>query len=51
MEILFENVRSPGGYPCDELASALQKFIRRGMTEEAARVAYELARTSEEVRE
>ncbi len=51
MEILFEDVRSPGGYPCDELISALQKFIRRGMTEEAVRVAYELARTSDAVRE
>ena len=39
MKILYDGVMSTGGYPCDVLASALQKFIRRGMTEEAVRVA------------
>ena len=51
MKILYEGVRSKGGYLCDELTSALQKFIRRGMTEEAVRVAYELSRTSDELTE
>ena len=50
MKILYDGVMSTGGYPCDVLASALQKFIRRGMTEEAVRVAYELSRTSDELR-
>lgn len=50
-KILYKDVLSPGGYPCDQLFSALQKQIRRGMTEEAVRAAYELARTGDEVRE
>lgn len=42
----YADVRSPGGYPCDLLVSALQKSIRRGNTELAVHVAYELASTS-----
>ena len=49
--ILFGDQTTVNGYPCDVVISALQKFIRRGKTEEAARAAYELERTSEELRE
>ncbi len=40
-----------GGYRADEVISALQKTIRRGQAEEAARFAYELYRTSEALEE
>lgn len=49
--IPFSDQTTINGYPCDVAISALQKFIRRGETELAAQIAYELARTSEEMRE
>lgn len=38
MEILYHHILTPCGEPADIIISALQKFIRRGKTEEAARV-------------
>lgn len=37
------------GFPCDELVSALQKYIRRGNLDEAALVAREMFETSQEL--
>ena len=41
MEILYHHILTPCGEPADIIISALQKFIRRGKTEEAARAAYD----------
>ncbi|MCL4561527.1 MAG: AAA family ATPase [Chloroflexi bacterium] len=43
------DVRTRHGFPADELISTLQKEIRRGHTENAALVAYEMATTSPEM--
>ena len=51
MEILYHHILTPCGEPADIIISALQKFIRRGKTEEAARAAYELYLSSEELRD
>ncbi len=40
------DVRTAHGFPADEMISSLQKEIRRGHTENAALVAYEMAITS-----
>lgn len=45
----WTRVESVHGFPADELISALQKSIRRGMAENAALVAYEMYATSEEL--
>lgn len=42
-------VRTRHGLPADEIISALQKEIRRGHTENAALIAYEMATTSQEL--
>lgn len=49
MEILYHDIVTPCGQPADVVISALQKFIRRGRTEDAARAAYELYLTGEEL--
>ena len=51
MEILYHDIVTACGQPADVVISALQKFIRRGKTEEAARAAYELYLTGEELTE
>jgi replication-associated recombination protein RarA len=43
------NVRTRHDFPADEVISALQKEIRRGHTENAAALAYEMATTSPEL--
>ena len=48
MEILYDHILTPCGEPADIIISALQKFIRRGKTEEAARAAYELYLSGED---
>ena len=40
------DVRTRHGFPADEIISALQKEVRRGHTENAALIAYEMATTS-----
>lgn len=45
----WADTTSPHGIPCDELVSALQKYIRRGNLDEAALVAREMFETSEEL--
>lgn len=51
MEILYHDIMTPCGQPADVMISALQKFIRRGRTEDAVRAAYELYLTGEELTE
>lgn len=51
MKILYHDIITPCGQPADAVISGLQKFIRRGMTEEAVRAAYELFLTGEELTE
>ena len=51
MKILYHNVVTPSGQPADVVISALQKFIRRGCTEDAVRAAYELYLTGDELTE
>ena len=51
IEVLYHDVTAPCGQPADVMLSALQKFIRRGKTEDAARAAYELYLCGEELRE
>ena len=41
----WQNAITKNGYPCDEVISALQKCIRRGLEEEACMFAYELFAT------
>ena len=43
------NVRTRHDFPADQVISALQKEIRRGQTENAALLAYEMATTSPEL--
>ncbi len=43
------DVRTRHGLPADEIISSLQKEIRRGHTENAALIAYEMATTSPEM--
>ena len=43
------DVRTRHGFPADEIISTLQKEIRRGNTDNAAVVAYEMATTSPEL--
>ncbi len=43
------NVRTRHGFAADEIISALQKEIRRGHTENAVLIAYEMATTSREL--
>ena len=45
----WQKVRTNHDFPADELIAALQKEIRRGVAENAAIVAYELASTSQEL--
>lgn len=45
----WQDVRTRHGFPADQIISALQKEIRRGRTENAALVAYEMATTSPEL--
>ena len=47
MDLVFREIVTASGYTGDLMLSALQKFIRRGETENAARAAYELAIHSE----
>lgn len=49
MEILYHDVMTSCGQPADVVISALQKFIRRGKTENATRAAYELYLAGEEL--
>lgn len=42
----WANIRTKNGIPGDEIISALQKSIRRGLEEEAVEVAYEMYITS-----
>ncbi len=42
----WQKVKTYHDLPADEVISALQKEIRRGHTENAARLAYELIQTS-----
>ena len=51
MEIYYHDVTTPCGHPADAVISALQKFIRRGQAEQAARAAYELYLCGEELTE
>ena len=51
MEILYHDIVTASGQPADVVISALQKFIRRGETEQAARAAYELYLVGEEMTE
>ncbi len=46
---MWVGVRTRNGLPADEVISALQKEIRRGHTENAAFLAYEMLTTSEEL--
>lgn len=48
MDIVFRDIVTASGYTGDLMLSALQKFIRRGETECAARAAYELSAYSAE---
>ena len=48
MDILFRDIKTASGHSGDLMLSALQKFIRRGETENAARAAFELAAYSAE---
>ena len=41
-KIIFSDITTPNGYPCDIMVSAVQKFVRRGETEKAVQAAYEL---------
>jgi hypothetical protein len=43
----WQEVSTRHGLPADQVISALQKEIRRGNTENAALIAYEMATTSE----
>jgi replication-associated recombination protein RarA len=43
------DVRTRHGFPADEIISSLQKEIRRGNTENAASIAFEMATTSPEM--
>lgn len=45
----WQKVKTLNDYPADELIAALQKEIRRGVAENAAIIAYELAATSAEL--
>ena len=45
----WQNAITKNGYPCDEVISALQKCIRRGLEEGACMFAYELYLTSPEL--
>ena len=45
----WQSAITKNGYPCDEVISALQKCIRRGLEEEACMFAYELYLTSPEL--
>ncbi len=45
----WQEVLTRHGLPADQVISALQKEIRRGNTENAALIAYEMATTSEEL--
>ncbi len=47
----WQKVRTIHDLPADEVISALQKEIRRGHTENAARLAYEMIQTSPELEE
>ncbi len=47
----WQKVRTTHDLPADEVISALQKEIRRGHTENACRLAYELISTSPELEE
>ncbi len=47
----WQKVRTVHDLPADEVISALQKEIRRGNTENAARLAYEMIQTSPELEE
>jgi replication-associated recombination protein RarA len=47
----WQKVKTYSDLPADEVISALQKEIRRGNKENAARLAYELLRTSPELEE
>lgn len=47
----WQKVRTAHDLPADEVISALQKEIRRGNTENACRLAYELISTSPELEE
>ena len=49
MEIIYQDIMTSSGQPADVVISALQKFIRRGQTENAAWAAYELYLTGEEL--
>lgn len=51
MEILYHDIKTSSGQPADVVISALQKFIRRGQTEDAAWAAYELYFAGEELTE
>lgn len=48
-EIYYDDIITASGYTGDIMISALQKFIRRGMEEEAAQAAYELFLCGEEL--
>ena len=45
----WTQVTTPGGFAADQVISALQKEIRRGNTENAVLLAYEMLRTSPEL--
>ncbi|KKB13302.1 ATPase AAA [Devosia geojensis] len=47
----WQNVTTKGGLPADEVISGLQKCLRRGLTEEALLIAYEMYVTSAELEE
>ena len=47
----WQKVKTYNDFPADEVISALQKEIRRGNTENAALLAYEMVRTSPELEE
>lgn len=47
----WTTVRTKNGFAADEIISALQKEIRRGNTENAALLAYEMLSTNEELEE
>lgn len=49
MNIYYAGIKTPSGLDCDTVISALQKFIRRGDVENAARAAYELYYVSGEL--
>lgn len=50
-KIIFSDITTPNGYPCDIMVSAVQKFVRRGETEKAVQAAYELYLQGEEMTE